>query len=91
MTNANTTPAQGIMFKFTYRANPKVNPMEVFDVIRFFPGTDGNLIKYNAKNHAMKSGAISVKPITPQQYQELINEETKRSQTKTVTEEAHQA
>ncbi len=79
------------MFKFTYKTDPKYKPNEVFDVVRFFPGSDSTLLKHNAKNHAMKSGAINVEPITPQQYQELIDEETKRSQTKTVTEETHQA
>lgn len=91
MTKANHTPAQGIMFKFTYRTDPKYKPTEVFDVITFFPGSDGTLLKHSAKYHAMKTGAINVEPITPQQYQELIDEEAKRSQTTTIAEETHQA
>lgn len=80
---------QGIMFKFTYKENPKVDPNRVFDVIRFFEGTDAQLLKYNAKNHAMKSGAISVSTLTEEQYKELINEEAKRNQTETVTKETN--
>lgn len=83
--------AQGIMFKFTYRADPKGNPNKLFDVVRFFPGSDAKLLKYNAQNHAMKSGAIAVTSLTQEQYKELIDEEAKRSKTETVTKEAHQA
>lgn len=81
----NNTPIQGIMFKFTYRADPKRDPNSVFDVIRFFHGTDATLLKHNAKNHAMKSGAIAVEPISEAQYKELLNEEAKRTQTETIT------
>lgn len=84
---SNTTPAQGIMFKFTYRENPRLDPDRVFDVIRFFPGTDATLLKHSAMNHAAKTGAIGVISITPEQYKELINEEAERTQTTTVTKE----
>ena len=75
------------MFKFTYREDPKRDPDRVFDVIRFFPGNDATLLKHSAMNHATKTGAIGVISITPQQYQELINEEAERTQTTTVTKE----
>lgn len=87
----NNKPAQGIMFKFTYRTDPKYKPDEVFEVVRFFPGSDGKMLEYNAKNHAMKSGAIAVATLTPEQYKELIDEENKSTKTETVTEETHQA
>ena len=85
------TPTQGIMFKFTYKADPKHNPHQVFDVVRFFPGSDATLLDHNAKNHAMKTGALSVTTLTEQQYKELINEEAKRNKTETITAETHQA
>lgn len=81
--------AQGIMFKFTYLEDPQRDRNKVFDVVRFFPGTDAKLLKYNAQNHAMKSGAIAVAPLTHEQYKELINEEAKRKQTETVTKETN--
>ena len=81
----NSTPAQGIMFKFTYKSDPKHDPDRVFDVVRFFPGTDAKMLDYAAKNHAMNSGALSVTTLTEQQYKELINEEAKRTQTETIT------
>lgn len=79
--------AQGIMFKFTYRADPKTNPNKLFDVVRFFQGSDAKLLNYNAQNHAMKSGAIAVTSLTQEQYKELIDEEAKRSKTETATKE----
>ena len=82
---------QGIMFKFTYRADPKRDPQQVFDVVRFFPGTDATALGHSAKNHAMKSGALSVATLTEEQYKELINEEAQRTQTSTTTAETHQA
>ncbi len=82
---ANTQPIQGIMFKFTYLEDPRNHPDRVFDVVRFFQGTDAKVLKYNAMNHAQKTGAIAVKSITPQQYEELINEETKQKQTTLAT------
>lgn len=85
------TPAQGVMFKFTYLEDPKHNPDRVFDVVRFFQGSDAAQIKLNAKYHAFKTGAIAVSTLTPQQYQELINEEAKQESSNTTTEEAHQA
>lgn len=81
----NSTPAQGVMFKFTYRADPKHNPQQVFDVVRFFQGSDATLLNHNAKNHAMKTGALGVTTLTEQQYKELINEEAKRTQTESIT------
>jgi hypothetical protein len=87
----NSTPAQGIMFKFTYKSNPKHEPDRVFDVVRFFAGTDATKLGYAAKNHAMNSGALAVTTLTEEQYKELINEEAKRTQTETVTAETHQA
>lgn len=81
--------AQGIMFKFTYLADPKRDRNRVFDVVRFFQGSDAKLLNYNAQNHAMKSGAIAVTTLTEQQYKELINEEAKRRQTETATKEAN--
>lgn len=68
-------PAQGIMFCFTYRDNPRTDPTGRYDVIRFFPGTDAALLKYCAMNHAHKTGAISAKPLTSQEYQELLENE----------------
>lgn len=84
-----TTVAQGIMFKFTYRTDPKHKPDEVFDVIRFFPGSDATLLKYNAQNHAMKSGAIAVTSITPEQYKELLNEKDQSQSSDAAAKEAN--
>lgn len=81
----------GIMFKFTYREDPKRNPNAVFDVVRFFAGTDAKLLQHNAKNHAMKTGAVAVSTLTEQQYKELLDEESKQGKTITATAEAHQA
>ena len=81
--------AQGIMFKFTYREDPMRDPTKVFDVVRFFPGTNAKQLNYNAQNHAMKSGAVAVTALTQEQYKELIDEEAKRTQTTTVTKEAN--
>lgn len=77
--------AQGIMFKFTYRQDPKRDPNLVFDVVRFFPGADATLLKYNAMNHAQKTGAIGVSTLTEAEYKELLDEEAKRTQTETIT------
>jgi hypothetical protein len=81
----NSTPPQGVMFKFTYRSDPKHNPQEVFDVVRFFQGSDATMLNHNAKNHAMKTGALDVTTLSEQQYKELLNEEAKRTQTDTIT------
>lgn len=77
--------AQGIMFKFTYRQDPKRDPNLVFDVVRFFPGDDMTTIKLNAKYHASKTGAIGVSALTEAEYKELLDEEAKRTQTETIT------
>lgn len=76
--------AQGVMFKFTYRVKPGKKD-EVFDVVRFFEGSDGNLIKLNAKHWASKTGAIAVSNLTPEQYLELLNEETEQTETTVIT------
>lgn len=77
--------AQGIMFKFTYKADPKHNPELVFDVVRFFQGDNSERIQHNALNHAQKTGAIGVSTLTEAEYKELLDEEAKRTQTETIT------
>lgn len=79
----NSIAAQGIMFCFTYRENPRTDPLGRYDVIRFFPGTDATLVKHSAMNHANKSGALSVRPLTSQQYQELLENEKAKQTTST--------
>lgn len=78
-------PAQGIMFCFTYRENPRTDPDRVFDVVRFFPGTDATLLKHNAKYHAHKTGAIAVRTLTAQQYEELVNAQAEQTETTVIT------
>lgn len=82
---------QGVMFKFTYREDPKRDPNLVFDVVKFFAGSDATRIKHNAKNHAQKTGAIAVTTLTQAQYEELINEEAKQTTSSTATAQADQA
>lgn len=78
-------PAQGIMFCFTYRDNPRTDPLGRYDVIRFFPGTDATLLKYCAMNHAHKTGALSAKPLTSKEYLELLeNEKAKQTASTTI-------
>lgn len=78
-------PASGIMFCFTYRDNPRTHPEGRYDVIRFFPGTDALRLKHCAQNHAHKTGALSARPITSQEYQELLeNEKAKQTASTTI-------
>ncbi len=86
-----TQSNRGVMFRLSYKENPRTNPLGRYDVIRFFPGDSDAMIRNNVKYYAHKTGAIRVEALTPQQYQELLNEETKSTKTKTVTKETHQA
>ena len=84
------TQHEGVMYKFTYRSDPRHKPNEVFDLVMFFDGSDHARIKNNALYHARKTGAIAVKPITPQQYEDMLNEKTESTTTTIIAQEENQ-
>jgi hypothetical protein len=86
MTQSNS----GVMVRLSYRDNPRTNPTGRFDVVRFFAGHDNEAIRNNIKYHVQKTGALGVEALTPQQYQELLDEETKSTKTSTAAKETHQ-
>lgn len=85
-----TKQVLGTMARFTYRADPKNDPKLVFDVVRPVTGMSQEEIKHNIKYYAMKTGAVSAQGLTKEQYEEMVNEATKQTQTSIITEETHQ-
>ncbi len=80
----------GTMTRFTYRADPRRDPNQVFDVIRPVTGMNAQEIKHNIKYYAMKTGAISAAPLTQEQYEEMVNEATGQTASAETSEEKNQ-